>query len=118
MDDAMYESIMPHKKGDIITLTRFPEEEGNEWEITTYLIGGYEVTNVVDGSTLRALTEEVNHAVVDLANIYGHIKHEVVVTYIANPNHDSYLYCRSCKEEVKTHYKRLPKPKELFFTRR
>jgi hypothetical protein len=117
MDDSELESIYPHKKGDLVSLTRFPAEDHNEWKIVMYLIGGYEVKNVWDGTILKVETKEVYFATPNLKKIYGHEAHDVVVSYVVHPEHDSFIYCRDCKKEIKTKYKNLPKPKEIYFNK-
>jgi hypothetical protein len=115
MDDSEIEKYYEHKKGDLVSLTRFPEDDYNEWYILKYMIGGYEVKNIRDGSTLKVETKEVYFAKANLKKIKGHESHDVIVSYINNPDYDSFIYCRDCKEEIKTKYKKLPKPKKTYY---
>jgi helix-turn-helix protein len=117
MDDEKLEKIYPHKKGDIVSLTRFKDQSYNEWRIFKYLIGGYEVKNIFDGTLLKVETKEVYFSTVNLKKIKGHEKHDVIVSYVSNPDYDSFLYCRDCKKELQTEYKKLPKPKKVYFNK-
>lgn len=105
MTDEDYEKIYPHKKGDILTITNYPQEEMNEWVIKEYLCGGYELKNTYDGSTIRVETRFVDFAKAPLDKIDGHRGHEVIETFTWHPD-DKFLYCRTCKKEVKSKYKK------------
>jgi hypothetical protein len=118
MRDEDIEHIYPHKKGDILCVSRFESRDQNEWNIKEYLIGGYTLINLHTGEVDRFLTEDVDFAEPNLKKIFGHENHEVVVTYVSNPKYDRYIYCRDCKKEIKTKYKKIPKPREVFFYER
>ncbi|MDB4330443.1 hypothetical protein N9948_01845 [bacterium] len=107
MDDGYLEKYSTHKKGDILSLNEFPPDESNEWTVKTYLIGGYELINLSDATTLLVETKEVDFAKAPLDRIKGHVGHEVVVSFVWHPDHDSFLYCKSCKKEIENEYKKL-----------
>ena len=100
MDDNILEKYSSYKKGEVLLVKSYPHEDKNEWEILKYMIGGYELINLKDSSKLLVETFDVDYIVEDIAKIKGHVGHEVVETYVSNPKHDAYLYCRDCKEEV------------------
>jgi hypothetical protein len=60
-------------------------------------------------------TKYVDFAELNLSKVEGHEGHTVVVSYVSNPKFDSYLYCRDCKKELTTEYKKIPKPSEVHF---
>lgn len=110
LDDEL-DKIMPHKIGDIV-IVRSPEiYAGEEWTIYKYLIGGYEIKNVKTFEIIKIETKYVDFAELDLKKVFGHEDHEVVIAFVVRPNEDSYVYCRTCKKEIVTRYKKLPKPK-------
>jgi hypothetical protein len=117
MDDIekKIENLMPHKIGDIVNISHENKDPKEEWVVTKYLIGGYEIKSRVSGEIFKVETRYVNFAELDLNKIEGHEKHMVVISYVSNPNFDSYIYCRDCKKELKTNYKKLPKPSEVHF---
>jgi hypothetical protein len=107
--DEELENIMPHKIGDIVIVTNFDKYKNQEWTVYKYLIGGYELKNLDTFEIIRAETKHVDFAELNLKKINGHEDHEVVVSYIVRPNEDSYIYCRTCKKELITRYKKLPR---------
>lgn len=115
MDDNLIEEFMPHKKGDLLEIIGREPGEFNQWKIHQYLIGGYELINLHSGEYKSVMTEEVGYAMPNLKKIYGHEGHEVIVSYVAHPEHDRYLYCRDCKKEIKTRYQKLPPPTQVYF---
>lgn len=115
MEDKDYEKIYPHKKGDLLKIKNWVKENSkNEWKISVYLLGGYTLINIHTGEVIKALTEDVEFAEIDLSKIPDHEGHDVTVSYVKHPKEDRYLYCRTCKQEVKTAYKNIPMPKEVF----
>jgi hypothetical protein len=117
MDDDNLEQFYPHKKGDIVIILNYQDKEINEWRVIKYLIGGYELKNVFSSEIVKAETKNVDFAVPNLKKIFGHENHDVVVSYVSNPEYDRYIYCRDCKKELKTKYKKLPRPNEIYFNK-
>jgi hypothetical protein len=109
--DNELEKIMPHKIGDIVVISSPEKYKGQEWTIYKYLIGGYEVKNLETYEIIKVETKYVDFAELDLRKIKGHEEHNVVVSYIVRPEEDSYVYCRTCKKEITTRYKKIPKAK-------
>ena len=110
----MYEKYLPHKIGDKVFVTSPQSIPDKEWIITKYMIGGYELKEFEGEQNLRVETKYIELAELDLEKISGHIGHEVVVSYVSNPKYDSYVYCRTCKTDIITTHRKLPKPKVYF----
>lgn len=112
--DSLYEKYLPHKIGDHVYVTSSQSIPEKEWVISKYLIGGYEVTEADGDKKIRVETKYIELAEIDLKKVSGHLGHELVVSYVSNPNFDSYLYCRTCKTDVDVKNRKLPKPKIYF----
>lgn len=117
MDDNELEHLYPHRKGDILQLKRQACSENNQWKISKYMIGGYEILNLSTGEYDNVLDDEVEFAIPDLKRIFGHESHEVIISYIKDPYDDSdrYIYCRDCKKEINTRFSKLPPPTKVYF---
>lgn len=98
----MFDDIYEFKVGDIVTLTLkdYGHFEYNIWKVTKHLIGGYIVENLITKDEIWPNYFDVSEWKPDAKNVPYHEGHEIVESFIWNPKHDAYWFCRTCKDEL------------------